>query len=68
MKKKVLITRAVAEKELAPLYEQYDVEMNTLDRDYTYEELTEKVKGKDAVLCMLSNRIDAALMDSEPKV
>ncbi len=46
MKKKVLITRAVAEKELAPLYEQYDVEMNTLDRDYTYEELTEKVKGK----------------------
>ena len=68
MKKKVLITRAVSEKELAPLYEKYDVEMNTLDRDYTYEELTEKVKGKDAVLCMLSNKIDAALMDSEPKV
>ena len=39
------------------------VEVNPHDRPLTYEELLEQVKGRDAILTMLSDRIDAHLIN-----
>jgi len=66
--KKVYITRKIPEEGILKLQEHFDVEVNELDRDLTYEELKEKIKGKDAVLCLLSDKIDSELMDVEPRV
>ncbi|HOQ81911.1 MAG TPA: D-glycerate dehydrogenase [bacterium] len=59
MKKKhsVFITRVVPGA--IDLLERYcDVEVNTEDRVLSKEELIERVKGKNAVLCLLTDSID----------
>ncbi|WP_432664337.1 D-glycerate dehydrogenase [Wukongibacter baidiensis] len=66
--KKVLITRMIPEEGINKLREYFEVEVNELDRAYTYEELKEKVKGKDGVLCLLSDQIDGEIMDVEDRV
>ncbi|MFA9398847.1 MAG: 2-hydroxyacid dehydrogenase [Clostridiaceae bacterium] len=40
------------------LENHFDVEINPLDRVLDKEELIEKVKGRDAVLCLLTDNID----------
>lgn len=67
-RKKVYVTRMIPEEGINKLKKYFDVEVNEFDRELTYEELKEKIKGKDGVLCLLSDRIDAELMDTEPKV
>ncbi|WP_432409003.1 2-hydroxyacid dehydrogenase [Wukongibacter sp. M2B1] len=66
--KKVLVTRKIPEEGINRLKEHFNVEVNELDRAYTYEELKEKVKGKDGVLCLLSDKIDGEIMDVEDRV
>lgn len=66
--KKVLVTRRIPNEGISKLREHFDVEVNELDRKLTYEELKEKVKGKDGVLCQLADKIDGELMDIEPSV
>lgn len=68
IRKKVLVTRSIPEEGINKLKEYFDVELNELDRTLTYEELKEKVKGKDGVLCQLSDQIDRELMEVEAKV
>lgn len=67
-RKKVLVTRKIPEEGIEKLCKYFDVEVNELDRTLTYEELKEKVKGKDGVLCQLSDKIDSELMDVEPNI
>lgn len=67
-RKKVYVTRKIPEAGINKLKEYFDVEVNELDRKLTYEELKEKIKGKDGVLCLLSDRIDGQLMDIEPRI
>lgn len=67
-RKKVLVTRSIPEEGIKKLQTYFDVEVNELDRILTHEELKEKVKGKDGVLCQLSDKIDRELMKIEPKV
>lgn len=67
-RKKVLVTRKIPEEGLNKLREYFDVEVNELDRAYTYDELKEKVKGKDGVLSLLSDKIDGEIMGVESRV
>lgn len=63
-KPKVLVTRMVPQENLDRLREHFDVEINLDDRPYSKAELVEKVKGKDAVLSMLTDTIDGEVLDA----
>ncbi|HEX3046929.1 MAG TPA: D-glycerate dehydrogenase [Bacillota bacterium] len=68
MKQKVYITYKIPEKPLALLKEKCDVIINDMDRFLTKEELCEKIKDMDGVICMLSDRIDRDVIDSIQRV
>ncbi|MCP5002967.1 MAG: D-glycerate dehydrogenase [Planctomycetes bacterium] len=60
----VYITRGIPDEGISKLKECYGtVEINPDDRPLTYDELLEQVKGRDAILTMLSDRIDAQLLN-----
>lgn len=61
----IYVTREIPEGGLAMLREKFGTfEMNTEDRVLTREELLAKVRGRDAVLCLLTDKIDAAVFDA----
>lgn len=61
----IYVTREIPEGGLKILREKFGAfEMNHLDRVLTREELIEKVRGRDGVLCLLTDRIDAAVFDA----
>ena len=59
----VFITRQIPEEGIK-LLKKYcqTVEVNPYDRPLSYDELLRQVKGRDAILTMLSDRIDAYLI------
>jgi len=63
-KKKVYITRRIPDEAIELLEEHFYVEMNSQDRVLTSEELLEKVKGVDAVLCLITDNIDKEVLDA----
>jgi len=63
-KKKVFVTRQLPEASLERLREQFDVTVNPEDRVLTREELLQGVAGMDAVLCLLTDAIDAEVLDA----
>lgn len=68
MKPKIYVTRMLPEAGLDLLAEEYDVEVNPNDRVATREELLAGIQGKDALLALLTDTIDARLMDAEPRL
>lgn len=65
-KPKVYVTRQIPDDGMKLLYEKCDVTVNPHDRVVTREELLQNVKGKDALLCLLTERIDAEVFDANP--
>jgi glyoxylate reductase len=63
-KKKVYITRRIPDEAIELLEEHFDVEINPEDRVLLREELLEKVKGKDAVLCLITDNIDKEVFEA----
>lgn len=63
---KVFVTRRIPEPGLEMLREHCEVEVNPEDRVLTKEEIIEGVKGKDALLCLLTDEIDGEIMDANP--
>jgi glyoxylate reductase len=63
-KKKVYITRTIPDEAIELLEEHFDVEVNPQDRILLKEELLEKVKGKDAVLCLITDNIDREILEA----
>jgi lactate dehydrogenase-like 2-hydroxyacid dehydrogenase len=63
-KPKVYVTRVIAGTGISLLEKQCEVEVNREERSLTREELLRNVQGKNAVLCMLSDTIDAAVLDA----
>lgn len=63
-RKKVYVTRQIPETAIEGLREQFDVSVNPYDRALTREELLEGVKGMDAVLCLLTDTIDAEIFEA----
>lgn len=60
----VLVTRRLPEPALARLRETCRVVLNPHDRPMTRAELLEEVKGRDALLCMLTDTVDGPLLDA----
>lgn len=68
MKPKIYVTRRIPQPGLDALAKVFEVEVNPNDRVVTPEELIAGVKGKDALLCLLTDKIDAEIMDAEPRL
>jgi lactate dehydrogenase-like 2-hydroxyacid dehydrogenase len=61
----IYVTREIPEGGLKLLREKFgNFEMNTEDRVLTREELLERVAGRDGVLSLLTDKIDAAVLDA----
>ncbi|MEJ2441517.1 MAG: NAD(P)-dependent oxidoreductase, partial [Patescibacteria group bacterium] len=61
---KIFVTRKVPGKALERLSSGNDVEISEFDRPLKEEELVEKVKDCDALLTLLTDRVDGAIMDA----
>jgi glyoxylate reductase len=64
----VLLTRRVPSSVLAPLEAQHDVDVHRGDGPMPREELLRRVAGKDALICVLSDRIDDEVMAAGPQL
>jgi len=67
-KYKVLVTRRIPEEGLAMLATRCDIEMNPHDRPMSRPELLAAAAGKDGVLCLLTDKVNAELFDAAPTV
>jgi len=61
---RVFITRPIPEPGPSLVAEVAEVEINPEDRSLAPEELRAAVAGRDAVLCLLTDTIDAAVLDA----
>ena len=68
MKPRVLVTREVFDETLAYLGDHCEVESNQADVALTPEALAQRAADKDAVVCSLTDRIDAALIEGAKKL
>ena len=64
MKPKVFVTRAMPAAGLDRLREACDVDLWEGEMPPPYETLLERVRGVDGILCMLTDRMDAGVMDA----
>lgn len=61
---RVYVTRKLPGDALQTLAKSCQVTLNSRPEPPTRKELLKNVRGKDAILCMLSDRIDAQVMDA----
>lgn len=64
MKRSVLVTRKLPSKVIARLEEQCDVDLYTGDVAISRDELLRRAAGKDAIVCLLTEPIDGAVLDA----
>lgn len=62
--KKVLITRKIPHKAIELLRENLEIDYYDSDRALTKDELLERIKDKDGVLCQLTDIIDEEVLES----
>jgi len=60
---KVFVTRKIPEAGIKELEKHYKVEIFQEDRPITKKELIKLAKGADGLLCLLTDKIDAEIMD-----
>ncbi len=65
---KVFVTRKIPEPGLELLRKKFDVEINPYNRVLTKQEIISGLKGKDGLLCLLTDPIDKDVIFSESKV
>ena len=65
---KVFVTRKIPESGLDILRKKHEIEVFPHDRIPTKEEIIDGLKGKDGLLCLLSDPIDEEVINSEPKL
>ncbi|MCD6444109.1 D-glycerate dehydrogenase [Candidatus Bathyarchaeota archaeon] len=63
---KVYVTRVIPPPGLDILKEHCEVELHTEEIPPSKEEIIEKVRDKDALLCLLTDKIDSEVMDAAP--
>ena len=68
MKRKILVTREVFDETLAFLAQHCDVESNQQDVAFDPETLARRLADKDGVVCALTDRIDAKLLERCPRL
>lgn len=64
LKEKVLVTRKLPDDAMRLLYETCEVELNLYDRVMTEDELVEGLSDKQGLLCLLTDTINATIMDA----
>ena len=68
-KPKVYVTRIIPEPGLEILKKYVDIELHeSKEWPPSREELLEKIKDKDGLLCLLTDKIDAEVMDAAPNL
>jgi len=65
---KIFVTRKIPEKGLELLKKYHEIEVNPHDRVLTKEEIIKGLKGKDGLLCLLTDKIDSEIIRSEPNL
>lgn len=68
MKPAIFVTRNIAEPALKKLAQYFDLTVNPQDRVLTQTEIIDGVRNKDALLCLLTDQIDKAILDNAPKL
>ena len=63
-KANIYITRLIPQEGIELLKEECDVEVNPDDRVLTRRELLQAVRGRDGLLCLLTDTIDGEVMDA----
>lgn len=60
----VYVTRMIPNETIEELRKLHDVEVNQLDRALTREELLKAVKGRDAIITLLTDAVDGEVLDA----
>lgn len=68
MKPKIYVTRNLPQEGIDLLKTQFEVDVNPHDRVATRQEIIAGIRGKDALLCLLTDEIDAEIMDAEARL
>jgi len=63
-KQSVYVTRMIPRENIEELRKHFEVEVNPDDRALSKEELKQKIKGKDAVVTLLTDVIDGEVLDA----
>jgi len=63
-KSSVYVTRMIPQQTIDTLREHHDVEVNPHDRALSKEELLQAVRGRDAVISLLTDTIDGEVLDA----
>lgn len=65
---KVFITREIPKPGIDLLKKYHDIKINHYSRVLTKEEIIKYIKGKDGLVCLLTDPIDKEVIESEPKL
>jgi glyoxylate reductase len=65
---KIFVTRKIPEPGLKLLRKYHEIQINPYDRVLTKKEIIKGLKGKDGLLCLLTDTIDKEIIESEPKL
>jgi len=65
---KVFVTRKIPQPGLDLLKKEFTIDVNPYDRVLTREEIIEGIKGKNGMLCLLTDPIDREVIYAEPKL
>lgn len=68
MKPKILVTREVFDETLEFLAQHCEVESNQQDAAFAPEVLVQKLADKDGLMCALTDRVDAKLVERCPRL
>jgi len=60
----VLVTRSIPENGLKKLREKHEIEVNEESRVLEKDEIIERIEGKDALLCLLTDQIDEDIIEA----
>jgi lactate dehydrogenase-like 2-hydroxyacid dehydrogenase len=65
---KIFVTRKIPESGLDFLRKYHEIEVNPNDRFLSKQEILQGLKGKDGLLCLLTDIIDKEIIESEPNL
>jgi lactate dehydrogenase-like 2-hydroxyacid dehydrogenase len=65
---KVFVTRKIPEAGIKLLEKTHEISVNPFDRVLSKEEIIKGLKGKDGLLCLLTDTIDEDVIKSEPNL
>ncbi|GIX48829.1 MAG: D-glycerate dehydrogenase [Candidatus Tectimicrobiota bacterium] len=68
MKPKVLITRLLPEAALALVRQACEVQLDPDDRALSPAELRQAVADKEGIICLITDRIDASVLEAGPRL